>query len=62
MEKIKKYQQIVSEVLEEVGNLGAKPDDPIQTQFVRDYEGGHFMLFSNGWQGKKADLWLLSSY
>ncbi|MEM7369702.1 MAG: XisI protein [Bacteroidota bacterium] len=51
--KLKKYKQIVSEVLDEVGLPGLKPDDPIQTQFIKDHESGHYLLFSAGWKGKK---------
>jgi hypothetical protein len=51
MEKIEKYKNIVAELIEEIAQIGAKPDAPIQTQIIKDYEGGHFLLFSNGWRG-----------
>ncbi len=48
-----KYQKIVNEVLDEVGKELTGSNDPIETQYIRDVEGGHYLLFSNGWNGVK---------
>lgn len=53
MEKIEKYKTIIKELLDEVAQAGARPDSPVQTQVIRDEEGGHYLLFSNGWRGSK---------
>ena len=53
MGKVEKYRNIVSELIEEIGRLGAKPDAAVQTQIIRDEPNGHYLLFSNGWRGNE---------
>lgn len=53
MEKIAQYKDIVSTLMEEIAKIGAKPDSPIQTQIIKDQEGGHYLLFNNGWRGSE---------
>lgn len=53
MEKVKRYQTIISEILEELARIEQGANDAIATQLVQDQEGGHYLLFYNGWQGKK---------
>ncbi|MCB0581913.1 MAG: XisI protein [Phaeodactylibacter sp.] len=53
MGKIEKYKAIARELIEEMAQLGAKPDSPVQTQVIKDEEGGHYLLFSNGWRGSE---------
>ena len=53
MDNLAHHRKIINEVLDAVGAEFDSPDDPIQTQYIRDQEGGHFLLFSNGWQDSK---------
>ena len=53
MEKIERYRQAIKAVLQYVGTLGQKPNDPIETQLITDDEHGHYLLFSNGWIGER---------
>lgn len=53
MESLKKYRAIILDVMDAVGRELGSPNDPIQTQYIRDHEGGHYLLFSNGWKGVK---------
>lgn len=50
MGKVEKYKKIVSGLIEEIGNLGAKPGAAIKTQIIKDEPNGHYLLFSNGWR------------
>lgn len=53
MGKVKAYKAIVRQLLDEIAQAGAKPGSPVQTQVIRDEEGGHYLLFSNGWRGSE---------
>lgn len=53
MEKVERYRQIIMEVLEELVSDEEKSSSPIPVQFIKDHEGGHYMLFSNGWRDIK---------
>ena len=53
MEKVAKYTSIIKEMLQYVGFLGKRPNDPIKTQVIEDDLKGHYLLFSNGWRGEK---------
>ncbi|MCB9265013.1 MAG: XisI protein [Lewinellaceae bacterium] len=50
MGKVEKYKKIVSGLVDEVGNLGAKPGAAVVTQIIKDEPNGHYLLFSNGWR------------
>ncbi|MCB0594195.1 MAG: XisI protein [Lewinellaceae bacterium] len=51
MGKVEAYKKIVSKLIEEIGNLGAKPGAVVKTQIIKDEPNGHYLLFSNGWRG-----------
>lgn len=50
MGKVEQYKKIVSGLVDEVGNLGAKPGAAVVTQIIKDEPKGHYLLFSNGWR------------
>ncbi len=53
MEKVKKYQQILINYLEEYANFG-QPIPGIEMQVIADRENNRFQLVTAGWmQGKK---------
>ncbi|MFN0037549.1 MAG: XisI protein [Saprospiraceae bacterium] len=53
MEKVKKYQQILVDYLEEYANFG-QPIPGIEMQVIADRENNRFQLVTAGWmQGKK---------
>ena len=47
MEKINRYKNTVSTLLNEIA--GWVKDDPIETQSIIDHANGHYLLFSVGW-------------
>ena len=52
MEKIKKYQTAITEILEEYAAYFKEPD--LETQVICDFKRNHFELIKMGWQsGKK---------
>jgi hypothetical protein len=53
MEKVVTYTAIIKDILQYVGFLGKRPDDPIATQVIEDDQHGHYLLFSNGWRGER---------
>lgn len=52
MEKVADYKQKVVKVLGEIANWSAD-DELVDTQFIRDHENGHYLLFDVGWEGSK---------
>ncbi len=53
MEKVKKYQQLLVDYLEEYANFG-QPIPGIEMQVIADRENNRFQLMTVGWlQGKK---------
>jgi len=53
MDQVTRYKQIAKEIAIKTGELGERPDDPVQTQFILDDERGHYLLYFNGWRGEK---------
>jgi hypothetical protein len=51
VEKKQRYRLAVEAVLNELIEAFHAENDPVQTQVIRDQEGGHYLLFSNGWKG-----------
>ncbi|MGB0930228.1 MAG: XisI protein [Chitinophagales bacterium] len=51
MDKVKKYKTIAAEIVEKIRTRGTNSDKPMVIhQAVKDQEGGHFLLFYNGWK------------
>lgn len=50
MDKVTRRKKIVSQLVEEIGKLGVKPNDPVQSQIIKDESAGHYLLFNNGWE------------
>ena len=53
MDQIEAYRALILEVLEAVREEFSSPDDPISVTPIKDQEGGHYLLFNNGWQDAK---------
>ncbi len=54
MDKVKKYKNIVLEIIREVAAM--TPSDAIsETQLIADEEQGHFLLLSLGWHQNKRE-------
>mgnify|MGYP000585234666 CR=1 FL=1 len=53
MDKIKQYQHIIVEVLNEYANSYESSTSPIKEQVIADDKNNHFILLSLGWQQKK---------
>jgi XisI protein len=49
MDKLSKYRVAISEVVREIAEM-TPSDKNSETQLVMDNEGGHYILFSIGWQ------------
>jgi XisI protein len=47
MEKIALYQNIISDLIKQIGTWVV--EDKIETQVIIDHENGHYLLFSVGW-------------
>lgn len=52
MEKIAKYKEIVSMLMEELGNW-IPNEGGTEIQVIQDEKKGHYLLFEVGWEGKK---------
>ena len=52
-EKRQTHRRIIEAVMQEIMEAFHVENDPIETQVIRDTEGGHYLLFSNGWKGVK---------
>lgn len=48
MDKIKKHQAIVREIVEEIAAM-IPPEETVETQLITDDEHGHYLLTSVGW-------------
>ena len=53
MDRVARNRQAINAPLDHVGAALSSPHGSIQTQYIRDHEGGHYLLFSNGWTDKK---------
>ena len=54
MEKVKKYRQLVSEILRsEYEDLLQNPNKAIKPIFIQDDKNGHYLLYLDGWQGAR---------
>ena len=52
MEKVKKYRQLVREILDtEYKDLLQNPNKSIRPIFIGDEENGHYLLYIDGWKG-----------
>ncbi len=51
MEKVKKYQQIIIQVLEEWLDVQSKNSDSIKNYLIADTERNHYQLLRMGWEG-----------
>ena len=52
MDKIKKYQKTIKEVLENYSQINQNSNDPVKTYFVADDVHGQYLLIDSGWQGE----------
>ena len=50
MDKVDKYKEIVEEIIDYVGNLFQRDDDPIKVASIKDKESGNYLLFNDGWR------------
>lgn len=48
--KIAYYKSLAREIVDYVGTVGVKPDDPVKHQIIKDEERGHYLIFFNGWE------------
>ncbi len=53
MEKVKRYKEIVKELLDEIVQIRIQQSHPIPTQIIIDDERGHYLLYKNGWRGER---------
>jgi hypothetical protein len=51
MEKIKKYQEIITEILEDYAKYLDEPQ--LETQVICDYQRNHYQLMKTGWDNGK---------
>ncbi|MEM9885124.1 MAG: XisI protein [Bacteroidota bacterium] len=49
MDKLTKYKSIVRAIVQDIGNL-TPPEEKVETLFIMDDNGGHYILFDVGWQ------------
>jgi XisI protein len=59
MDKIKKYKQIVTDLMQEIQSHVPKQIRGVEEQFIFDQDNGHFIHFGVGWQN---DNWVYASY
>lgn len=53
MDKVANYKSIVRQLTIEIGKLGERPDNEVKNQIILDEEGGHYLLYFNGWRDSK---------
>ena len=51
MDKIKKYQKVITDILEEYAEYFKEPQ--LETQVICDYKRNHFQLMKIGWDAGK---------
>jgi hypothetical protein len=51
MDIVKKYRQIVKQIIEDIGIRKNKPNRPIRYQVIADESTGNYLLIRNGWRG-----------
>jgi XisI protein len=51
MDKIKKYQKVITDILEEYADYFKEPQ--LETQVICDYKRNHFQLMKIGWDSGK---------
>ena len=49
MDQVSTYKQIVRRVIGQIADMSPS-DDEVDTQVIIDEEGGHYLLFSIGWE------------
>ncbi|MEM9886235.1 MAG: element excision factor XisI family protein [Bacteroidota bacterium] len=52
MDKVKKYRQIVRELIYEIAERAQSSTSGVETFVVEDQEKGHYLLFKDGWKGE----------
>ena len=50
MEKLKKYKNIIKEIIAEIVEIRTQHSGQIKTQVIMDDERGHYLLYKNGWK------------
>lgn len=50
LEKKQRYRPMIEAVIDELVRAFDGEGNQIETQVIRDHEGGHYLLFSNGWK------------
>jgi hypothetical protein len=53
MDKYLKYQKIIQAFLKELADFGQYPSNTVETQRIEDNTNGHYLLYYNGWEGKR---------
>jgi hypothetical protein len=58
MDKVKKYQDLIINCLNEASNFG-KPSDGLEHQVIIDREHNHFQLVTTGWQNSSKFVYIV---
>jgi len=58
-EKLKKYEQIIIETLQEYAAMFNKQGDGLQAKVIIDQTGGHYQLLNSGWRNGDYQFYIL---
>jgi hypothetical protein len=53
MDKYLKYQAIIQDFIKDLASFGQYPSENVETQIIADNANGHYLLYYNGWEGKR---------